>query len=171
MKSAKDIALVGVCAALLIAGQAALSSISGVEVVTVMLLCFSFSMGVARGVAAATVFSLLRCFLFGFYPNVIVLYLLYYNLFALFFGWLGVRLREKKEAVRLISCVACAVVFTALFTLLDDVLTPLICGFSPRAAKLYFYASFSAMVPQMLCAAVTVTVFFTPLTRLLRKVK
>jgi len=171
MKSAKDIALVGVCAALLIGGQMALHSISGVEVVTVMLLCFSFSMGAARGMAAATVFSLLRCFIFGFYPNVMALYLIYYNLFALFFGWLGVRLEGKKEGLRLILCAASAVVLTSCFTLLDDVLTPLIYGFSPRAARTYFFASLYAMVTQMICSAVTVTLLFAPLTRLLRKVR
>ena len=37
----------------------------------------------------ATCFSLLRCLLFGFYPNIIILYLIYYNLFALLFGTLG----------------------------------------------------------------------------------
>lgn len=171
MRTAKDIAFVGVCAALLIGGQMALQSVAGVELVTVMLLCFAYALGSVRGVAAAVVFSLLRCFVFGFELHIILLYLIYYPLFALFFGWLGARLQGKKEVIRLILCAACAVVFTACFTLLDDVLTPLVCGFPRRAAELYFRASLPAMVTQCICAAVTVTVFFAPLTNLLKKVR
>lgn len=89
--TAKDVAAVGLMTALLIGGQLILSAVSGVEIVTVLLLCFSYSFGWKRGMAAATAFSLLRCFLFGFFPSVIVLYLIYYNVFAFLFGFLGNR--------------------------------------------------------------------------------
>lgn len=91
---AKDIAAVAVMTALLIGGQFVLSPVAGVEVVTVLLAAFSFSYGVRAGVLAATAFALLRCFIFGFYPSVIVLYLIYYPLFALIFGLLG-RVKEQ----------------------------------------------------------------------------
>ena len=91
---AKDIAAVAVMTALLIGGQFVLSPVAGVEVVTVLLAAFSFSYGVRAGVLAATAFALLRCFIFGFYPAVIVLYLIYYPLFALIFGLLG-RVKEQ----------------------------------------------------------------------------
>lgn len=54
-----------------------------------LLLSFCYVFGVYCGLLTATTFSLLRCFLYGFIPNVIVLYLIYYNLFALIFGLLG----------------------------------------------------------------------------------
>lgn len=91
---AKDIAAVAVMTALLIGGQLVLSPVAGVEVVTVLLAAFSFSYGARSGMLAATAFSLLRCFLFGFYPTAIVLYLIYYPLFALVFGLLG-RVKER----------------------------------------------------------------------------
>ena len=90
-QNTRFIVRVAICVAMLIGGQMALSGISGIEIVTVMMLCFCFCYGIRCGVAIATVFSLLRCLVFGFQINVIVLYLVYYNLFAVFYGWLGTR--------------------------------------------------------------------------------
>ena len=157
-------------AALLIAGQLALSSVAGVEIVTVMMLCFCYCYGVRHGVAIATTFSLLRCFVFGFQINVIILYLVYYNLFAIFFGWLGARFTGKNALLKTVIVVASAVAFTALFTLLDDVITPLVSGFSKNAATVYFFNSLYTMIPQLICTAVTVSVCFHPLTRVIKKV-
>ena len=80
MKTAKEITVIGLFVALLIGGQFVLSGISGIEIVTVLIVSFCFYFGVFRGVIVATAFSLLRCFIFGFFPNVIVLYLIFYNL-------------------------------------------------------------------------------------------
>lgn len=170
MNKAKFVVRVAMCVALLIAGQLALSSISGVEIVTVMLLCFCYCYGVRHGVAIATAFSLLRCFVFGFQVNVIVLYLLYYNLFAIFFGWLGGRFTGKNTLLKTAIVVAAAVIFTVLFTLLDDVITPAIYGFGANAAKVYFYQSLAAVIPQTICAAVTVALLFHPLTRVIKRI-
>ena len=93
--SAKKIILPGVFTALLIGGQLALSGISGIEVVTVLLLTFVYKYGIGQGLLVANSFSLLRCFIFGFMPNVIVLYLIYYNIFVLVFGFLGKVFRHE----------------------------------------------------------------------------
>ena len=77
--------------ALLIAVQFALSVIPGVELVTVLLLVFSYTAGARWGMLTATAFSLLRCILFGFSPTAVTLYLIYYNVFAGTFGVLGKR--------------------------------------------------------------------------------
>ena len=170
MNKTKFVVRVAMCVALLIAGQLALSSVSGIEIVTVMLLCFCYCYGVRHGIAIATTFSLLRCFVFGFQINVIVLYLIYYNLFAVFFGWLGARLTGKNTLLRLVIVVAAAVMFTTLFTLLDDVITPVIYGFNENVARVYFYQSLTAMIPQTICTAVTVSICFHPLTTVIKKV-
>ncbi|MBE6957677.1 MAG: hypothetical protein E7447_00800 [Ruminococcaceae bacterium] len=170
MNETKFVVRVAMCVALLIAGQVALSSVAGIEIVTVMLLCFCWCYGVRHGLAIATTFSLLRCFVFGFQVNVIVLYLVYYNLFALFFGWLGARLTGKNALMKTVIAVASAVIFTVMFTLLDDVITPLISGFTANAAKVYFYQSLAAVIPQTICAAVTVSLLFHPLTKVIQKV-
>ena len=170
MMKTKFIVRVAMSVALLIAVQMALSIISGVELVTAILLCLCFHYGVRTGLAIATTFSLLRCFFFGFQINVIILYLVYYNLFALFFGWTGKWLAGKSALRQTGVMVAAAVVFTVLFTLLDDVITPLMYGFHFNAAKVYFLQSLTAMIPQTVCAAVTVSVLFAPLTKVLRKI-
>ena len=170
MNKTKFIVRVAMSVALLIGGQMALSGVAGIEIVTVVLLCLSYSCGIQTGVAIATTFSLLRCFFFGFQVNVIVLYLIYYNLFALFFGWLGKRFAGNVTLFRRGVIVVSAVAFTVLFTLLDDVITPLIFGFHAKAAMVYFVQSLSAMIPQVICTAVTVSVLFTPLTKVIRKI-
>lgn len=170
MNRTKFIVRVAMCVAMLIGGQLVLTSISGVEIVTVMMLCFCFSYGIRHGIATATTFSLLRCFIFGFQINVIVLYLVYYNLFAVFFGWLGTRFSGGMSFSKTVIVVVSAVVFTVFFTLLDDVITPLIYAFHKNAAVAYFVGSLSAVIPQSICTAVTVSVCFHPLTKVIKKI-
>ena len=78
--SAKECAYLAVFVAVTIALQALLAVVPGLELVTVMFVAYSFTMGAKRGVVAAVAFSLLRQFLFGIYPKVLVLYLLYFPL-------------------------------------------------------------------------------------------
>ena len=170
MEKTRFVVRVAMCVALLIGGQMALSGVSGIEIVTVMLLCFCFHYGVRHGIAVATTFSLLRCFFFGFQVNVIVLYLVYYNLFALFFGWLGKRITGRISLPKLCVIVASAMVFTVLFTMLDNVITPLIFAFHKNAAAVYFAQSLYALVPQTICTMVTVSILFVPLTKILQKI-
>lgn len=210
--------------ALLTAVQFALSFVAGVELVTVLLLCFCYVFGVYCGLLTATAFSLVRCLLFGFVPNVVILYLVYYSLFAVLFGWLGhsrlpvwvcplllcllagasayfaatgipisilyktrvsvmlwclfgiatallvlyivLLLTHKGAKAELASVTALAAFCTVLFTLLDDVITPLLLQYSFDAAIAYFYTGFLAMLPQTLCAAVSVFLLFYPLKNL-----
>lgn len=239
--TAKRVAYCAVSCALLIAAQYALSFISGVEAVTVLLLSFCAYFGVACGLITAVSFCFLRCFIFGFYPQVIVLYLIYYPLFAITFGLLGKIKCEKKVsrvavlvavnalliilgglcgvsaglklikisvvyqtlinallwvicgicgglliffnivwvkhrnsaagAKILITVLFCAVAaaFTVMFTLLDDVISPLMLGMRGRTALAYFYSSFLAMVPQVICALVSVFILYRPITFALLK--
>ena len=89
--TAKDIAFIGIIVASMIAGQIVFAAVAGVEIVTVLFLSFCVAYGVRRGMIAGTVFSLLRCMWFGFVLNVVVVYILYYNLFAVIFGLVGGR--------------------------------------------------------------------------------
>ena len=169
--TAKDIAFIGLMSALLIACQLALSAVQGVEVVTVLFLAWCYSFGVVRGMIVANCFSLLRCLLFGFFPTVVILYVVYYNLFAVVFGLLGKCLKNAPELRRLIILVVCAAVMTVIFTLLDDVITPLFFGYSDRAAKVYFYNSLITMAVQTVCAVVTVALLFVPLRKAFEQVR
>lgn len=213
-----------VMTALLIALQYALGFVSGIELVTVLFLSFCYVFGVKCGLLTGIAFSLLRCLLFGFMPNVILLYLVYYSLFALLFGFVGKRsipawlcpalltalaaacayfalsglpisilyqprvtvmlwilfgillailifyialaaAKKGEQGRELATVTALAAFCTVLFTLLDDVITPLFMGYSAEAAAAYFYTGFIAMLPQTICAAVSVFVLFLPLKK------
>ena len=165
MKTAKHLALIGEFLALLIAGQYLLSGIAGVEIVTVLFACFCFYFGVVNGLITATLYSLLRCFIFGFFPNVIVLYLVYFNIFAIVFGLIGRLFDKKTSLIKLIIIVVVACIMTCLFTLLDNIITPLMLSMSERAWQAYVYGSFVVVVSQVISTAISVSVLFVPLTK------
>lgn len=165
MRAAKEIVLVAVFTAWLIGGQLALSAIAGVEVVTVLILTFAYAFGCRRAAAAAVCFSLLRCLIFGFFPTVVLLYLIYYPLFGLTVGALGHLFRRRVTPLTVAALVAAAAVMTAVFTLLDDVITPLVYGFSPETWAAYAVASVPTMIAQIVCAAATTAALFAPLMK------
>ena len=170
-RGAGYVAVVAVFTALFLAAQYALWFVKGVEAVTVLLLVFSYRFGVRCGVLSAVAFSLLRCLLFGFFPNVVLLYLLYYPLFAACFGLLGNALYRRTGVRVQMLLTVLAVLLTALFTLLDDAVTPLLYGYTKEAALAYFLASLPTMAVQTVCAAVTVLLLFRPLLFILKRVK
>ena len=161
--TAKECAYLAVFVSLVIAAQLAFAVVPGVEVVTVLFAAYAYTFGGKRGVLAATAFSLLRQFVFGVYPNVLALYLIYYNLLALAFGALGKNGKPIKKFPVGVVWLAC--LCTVCFTLLDNVITALWLDFSPRAARVYFFASLPVAVSQTVCAAVTVGLLFAPLTK------
>ena len=243
LSAGKQIAYIAVMCALLIGMQLAFSAIRGVEIVTVLLLCFCYCLGVKCGVICAVCFSLLRCLIFGFYPTVILLYLIYFPLFALIFGALGKIKNEfysnpsiwvlvainlalialiilcscanicdlikisklyknitatllwvlvglflsllisydvcfilnrknnisTYKALRLIFITAVAALCTVCFTMLDNIITPLTYGYTKNAALGYFYASFTALLPQGVCTVISVLVLFYPVCAVMKK--
>ena len=164
LKTSKECSYVALFLALTIGIQFALSFIPGVELVTLLFICYSFVFGLRRSIVCATCFSLLRTIIFGFFPNVVILYLIYYNLLVTIFSLLGKALSPSKH---LLIIVAVAVVCTAFFTLLDCIITPLFFSYSKRATTAYFYASLSFAVPQIICSAISITILFIPLTKTL----
>lgn len=169
MRAAKEIALVSVFTALLIGGQFVLSGLSGIEVVTVLLLSFSYYFGVRRGLFVANAFSFLRCFLFGFFPTVLILYFVYYNFFVAVFGFLGFQFKRKWNAKIHVLLLITACVMTVLFTGLDNIITPLFYGFSSEAAKAYAVASLTAVIPQVVCTLLTVSFLLPVLLRVYKR--
>ena len=170
LKSAREIALIAVFVALTIGGQFVLSAIPGIEVVTLLFVAFSYTFGVRRGVLAATAFTLLRNFLFGLFPTAFILYLIYYNALACAFG-IFCRVRFSRVWIKAVLVTLMACTFTACFTLLDNLITPLFFGFDKGAWRAYFYASLPVMIPQIICTAVTVGGLFLPLEKVFSLIK
>ena len=165
----KDLAYIAVFVALLIASQLVLAVLPGVEIVTLLFVCFSFVFGVKRAMISATAFSLMRQLVFSVFPTVLILYLVYFNLLAICFGLLG---KWKKKLVFLLPfAVVLACICTVGFTLLDDVITPLYYAFNHTQAQAYFYYSLPIMGTQTLCAGITVGVGFLPITKAFQIIK
>ena len=173
MSKTKDIALISMYSALLVAVQYALGFVAGVELVTVMLLSFSYYYGYRRGIIVAICFCLLRCLIWGFYPTVFILYIIYYPVFALSFGLLGNKFNnlEIKDIYKLIIVVIISVLFTCFFTLLDDVITPLFYGFNLDSTKAYFISSLPTMLTQVICTLISVSVLFPVLVKLFKHIR
>ena len=167
--SAKECAYLAVFVALVIAAQLVLSVVPSVEIVTVLFCAYAFTFGVKRGMLAATAFSFLRQFVFGVYPTVLILYLVYFNLLATSFALLGKWIKKPLKWLAVIVVIAC--VCTVLFTMIDNVLTPLWYGYSRKATILYFKASLPFMVLQVINAALSVGVLFFPLYRAFSLIK
>lgn len=167
-KRTRDLCLIAMFSALLVGVQVALGFVAGVELVTATLVIFAAVFGVRRGIIVAIVFSLLRCIIWGFYPTVIVLYLVYFPLLALVSALCG---KIKDADWRYIITVVAAVLMTVCFTLIDDVITPLMMGYNARAWLAYFYASTPTMLAQSICSAVSLLIMFPPLYNLLAKMK
>lgn len=169
LTSAKECAYIAVFTALLIASQYALSAIPNVEIVTTLFICYAFVFGVRRAMVCATAFSLLRQLAFGFFPTVLILYLIFYNGLALAFGALS---KTRLKGVKLLAVtvfLACACI--ACFTMLDNVITPLWYGYSAKATRLYFTASIPIMITHIISGGIGVSLLFLPLTRVFSLVK
>ena len=77
--------------------------------------------------------------------------------------------RIKKA--RIVFIVLEAVLLTASFTMIDNLIAPAMMGFSQKAARLYFKASLPTMGLHCLNALVTTSALFIPLERILLKMK
>ncbi len=163
MTKLNKIAFAGVFIALMLGAQFVLSGVAGVEVVTPLLLSYCLYFGVKQGLLVASGFSLLRCLIFGFSPTAIILYLIYYNLFALLFGFLGHKCCRPPRVWQYVVLTCSAVGCTVLFTLLDDVISPIFLGLSIPQAQVYFLASLPTMGIQCLCTLLTVPLLVPPL--------
>ena len=168
LHSAKDCAVVAVFTALVIATQFVLSAVPGVELVTVLFASFSAVFGKGRGAFAGLAFAILRSFIFGFFPTVFILYLLYFPLFAFWTATLNRKIRTplKSLVVNLLSACVC----TLLFGVLDGCIWALYFGSSIEAAVAYIVASAPFTFIQTGCVAVTVGVLFVPLCSAFRSI-
>ena len=118
------------------------------------------------GLLVANAFSILRCFIFGFFLNVIILYLVYYNIFVIVFGLLGRRFKRKLSLYSHAIVIAVAVLMTAFFTLLDNAIATVYYSFTWEAAKRYYILSLTAVIPQVICTLVTVTLLLPVLLKI-----
>ena len=168
-RSAKECAFIAVFVATTVSVQIALSFVPGVEIVTVMFVAYSFVMGVKRGVISAVAFALIRQIFFGFAPTVLILYLIYFPMLTIGFGFLGGRLNNPLKYLIPLSLFAC--ICTVFFTMIDNILTPLWYGYGEKSTWLYFTASLPFMITQVICTAISAVCLFFPLYKIFSTLK
>ena len=165
MNRAKKIAICGAFCALLIVIQYAFSAIKGVELVTLFFITFCFTFGGLYGLLAAFSFSLLRCLLYGFFPNVLILYLVFYPTLALAAGVLGKRLKESSSFKQLIAVTIFGLVCTVYFSALDCVVTPLFYNYTQKAWIAYVYQCIPVCLIQCCSTFASFLLLFLPLKK------
>ena len=89
--------------------------------------------------------------------------------FNVFYALVKLKILKSGKPLKLFMLTAVATICTILFTLLDDIISPLIVGMDSLTALTYFYGSFLAMLPQAVCTVATVTTLYFPLTFALTK--
>lgn len=196
--STKNIAVIAMYASLLVAAQLALSFTAGIELVSLLLCAFCVVFGVWRGVLVAVVFVLLRCVVFGVVPNVFALYAVYYPLYALTIALYGKLLNKfipafslsrnyksdgddgksplkrtltAKNVIIYVSFIALVALLTCSFTMLDNLIAPLMMGMTESARATYLYYSLPTMLTHAVFATSTVAVLFLPVRRILTLLK
>lgn len=89
--------------------------------------------------------------------------------FNIFYALVRRKVLNSGKSLKIFLFTAVASACTVCFTLLDDVISPLISGMDSLTALTYFYASFLAMLPQVICTVATVSVLYFPITFALTK--
>lgn len=131
--------------------------------------------GIAAACAVLYGFDLIktsRIYKYTLYALLWVIFALCIGLCIVFDGLLVAKKiygKNSAEALGIITLTAVGAACTVVFTLLDDVITPLVCGYSRGAAVAYFYASFTAMLPQVICTVVTLSTLFMPLAHVFER--
>ena len=165
MSKAKKIAICGAFCALLIAIQYVFNAVKGIELVTLFFYAFCFSFGWTYGVLVAVAYTFLRCFIYGFFPAVIILYLIYYPLFAVVAHFAGKLLSNRSPIKQVVFSSLICLCMTLIFTLLDDIVTPLFFSFDKKAFIAYFYQSIPTCLIQCACTVMTISFAFYPLKK------
>lgn len=165
MKTARNIAICGAFCALLIAIQYALNAVKGIELVTVFFFTFCFCFGGLYGCAVAVCYTLIRTFLFGFFPNVFLLYIIYYPIFALASGLVGKLLKKSSPKGQLLGSIVAVAFLVILFSAIDCLITPIVYTYTKGAWMAYVVQALPVCAIQCGCAIITTALLFFPLTR------
>ena len=86
-------------------------------------------------------------------------------------GVVGKLLGRKISVKSVLIVLFTTLILTALFTLLDNVITPLFYAYSKESAKAYWALSLTALIPQEICVLLTVGALFAPLVKLFERIK
>ncbi|HHT82880.1 MAG: hypothetical protein ACOYEC_03955 [Christensenellales bacterium] len=132
----KKIVLTALFAAILTGGKMALSFIPNVEIVTLLIMLYSYAFGLGVSLSAALIFCAVEGMLFGF-NTWLVSYIIYWPLLAVVSA--AVKLIKPQKTVYYI---ACAAVMTALFGVITSAVDA---ALASQKAKVNFFIMFAAV--------------------------
>ena len=166
--AARAASLVGIMAATVECAKLMLASIPNVEAVTLLLAVYGYVFG-SLGVIAAFVFVMIEPLIWGF-GSWFISYIIYWPLVALVFALLG---KTKRHGIILPTALATLLtLFFGVLTSLADV--GLFSGsydnFFARFS-IYYLRGVSFYVTQIITNAVVFPILFSPIVRLLKKIK
>ena len=107
--TAKDIAFIGLAAASMTAVKLALSWLANVELVTLFIVFYTFSLGAKRTFCACNIFIFVEIFIYGFAPWVIS-YLIHWNTLVLVV-WFIKKTGAKKPIFYALACLGITFLF------------------------------------------------------------
>lgn len=102
----REMIILSLMDAVLIVAQMIFGMIAGIEIVTVLYLCFSLVFGWKMSWLLGIIFSITRCLIYGFYPNVLLLYLIFYSICP-WIIWLSSRYEKAVWVMALSSVLIC----------------------------------------------------------------
>jgi len=170
VSASKNIALIAVLAAMVVGGKFALQMIPNVEIVTLLLMLFTFVFGLVRGLSVALIFCLLDMVLYPFSVDVAVAYFNYWP-FLVAITWIlnnvGLKKEVKKgrsEYINAFVAAGCTVLFGVITSFFFSVFygTPFVAVY---IRGIIFYAI------QTVSNFILLLFLFKPLSKLLFKLK
>lgn len=165
LKSAKRVAIIAVCTALIEGCKLALAAIPNVEVVTLLCALFGYVFGF-YGVISVVLFVAIEPLIWGFGAWVIS-YFIYWPLVALIFMLLG-RKKVKHRAIVTAVAVALTTLFGVLTSVVDLLFYTNVKSFLENFSA-YYLRGVVFYVTQIVCNLLLFAFAFTPLSKVLIK--
>lgn len=173
--SAKKIAVLGMMAALLVAGKWALNLVPNVEVVTLFCALFGYTFGFIA-VVPATIFCLEETLAWGVHTWVIV-YFVHWNTIVIVFSLLGKLKKEPMTKIDYVLPVIVAVIATVVFGLFSTFVDAVYaCIYSSFDKFFVYFATIYGrgivfFIVHTVCNLVLFSLVFHPLAKLIAALK
>ncbi|MDY5345032.1 MAG: hypothetical protein SPG87_01260 [Eubacteriales bacterium] len=169
-KSAKYVCYVAIMAATLTVGKLALSFIPNVEVVTLLIICYSSTFGRKYAIPATLIFCTVEIAIYGF-GTWVLLYYIHWNMLSVISSF---ALKKQKLWVATLIAVLCTAFFGVLSTGIDVIFAGAYGVPKSELGKLYsayYVRGIWFYVVHVVSNLLIVTALNIPLTKVLNKIQ
>lgn len=169
-KSAKYVCYVAIMAATLTVGKLALSFIPNVEVVTLLIICYSSTFGRKYAIPATLIFCTVEIAIYGF-GTWVLLYYIHWNMLSVISSF---ALKKRKLWIATLIAVLCTAFFGVLSTGIDVIFAGAYGVPKSELGKLYsayYVRGIWFYVVHVVSNLLIVTALYLPLTKVLSKIQ